>query len=299
MPPDITDVPGVRVGHWTDQVALTGCTVVLTEPGGAVASGDVRGAAPGTRETDLLAPGRTVERVHAILLSGGSAFGLAAADGVMAYLRERGIGQRTPHAVVPIVPAAVVYDLGVGSATDHPDAAAGRHACVDAEPGSPCGSGPFGAGTGATVGKVLGPEHAVTGGVGTHAVALPGGGVIGALAVVNAVGDVVGADGSVLAGVGSVPTLLRDGMTLPPAWGQNTTLAVVATDVALTRTQAHRLAVVAHDGLALAIRPTHTSFDGDAVFTLSTGEQQEQPVVLETAAVEVVAAAVRAAVTTR
>jgi L-aminopeptidase/D-esterase-like protein len=296
-PPDITDVPGIRVGHWTDPVARTGCTVVLTEPEGAVGSCDVRGAAPGTRETDLLAPGRTVERVHAVLVCGGSAFGLAAADGVMAYLRERGVGQRTPHAVVPIVPAAVIYDLGVGSATGYPDARAGRHACVDAEPGSPCGSGPFGAGTGATVGKVLGPERAVAGGVGTHATVLPGGGVVGALAVVNAVGDVVDASGSVLAGVGSVETLMRDGLPAPPAWGQNTTVAVLATDVALTRTQANRLAVVAHDGLALAIRPTHTSFDGDAVFVLSTGEQPEEPVVLETAAVEVVAAAVRAAVT--
>ncbi len=301
MRPDLTDVPGVRVGHWTDQVARTGCTVVLPAPGGAVASCDVRGAAPGTRETDLLAPGRTVERVHAVLVTGGSAFGLAAADGVMAYLRERGVGQVTPHAVVPIVPAAVVYDLGVGSATVYPDASAGRHACLDAEPGSPCGSGAFGAGTGATVGKVRGPDRAVAGGVGSHARVLPGGGVVGALAVVNAVGDVVGADGSVLAGVGSVQQLLTEGMPVPPAWGeaQNTTVVVVATDVALTRTQAHRLAVVAHDGLALAIRPVHTSFDGDAVFTLSTGERTEQPVVLETAAVEVVAAAIRAAVTAR
>ncbi|QNN52075.1 P1 family peptidase [Nocardioides mesophilus] len=298
---DITDVPGIRVGHWTDPVGLTGCSVVLPPPHGAVAAVDVRGAAPGTRETDLLAPGRLVERVHAVVLAGGSAFGLAAADGVMSYLAERGVGLPTGHAVVPIVPAAVVYDLGVGSAQARPDAAAGVHACVDAEPGSPCGNGLFGAGTGATVGKLLGPDRAVDGGIGTASRALPGGGVVAAMAVVNAVGDVVAADGTVLAGVGAVETLLADGLARAPLAAANTTLVVVATDVVLTRTRAHRLAVVSHDGLALAVRPVHTSYDGDTVFVLSTADgtgREEEPVVLETAAVEVVARAIRNAVAT-
>lgn len=296
---DLTDVPGIRVGHWTDPVGLTGCTVVLTPPEGAVASADVRGAAPGTRETDLLRPGRLVERAHAVVLCGGSAFGLAAADGVASYLAERGVGLPTGAAVVPIVPAAVVYDLSVGSASARPDAAAGRHACVDAEAGSPCGRGRFGAGTGATVGKLLGPERAAPGGVGTASLPLPGGGVVAAVAVVNALGDVVGEDGRVLAGPGTVPHLLTEGLAGSPLAGQQTTLVVVATDVVLTRTEAHRLAVVTHDGLALSVRPVHTAYDGDTVFTLSTGSPdgyRESPLVLEAAAVEVVARAVRSAV---
>jgi L-aminopeptidase/D-esterase-like protein len=298
-PDDITDIAGVRVGHWTDPVGLTGCTVVLLPAEGAVASVDVRGAAPGTRETDLLGPGRTVERVHAILLGGGSAFGLAAADGVMSYLASRGVGVETPETRVPIVPAAVLYDLGVGASDAYPDAAAGRHACVDAEPGSPCGSGRFGAGTGAMVGKLLGPEHAVPGGIGSASLALPGGGVVGAVAAVNAVGDVVAEDGTVLAGaspLGAEQRLLAEGLAARPLLSGNTTLVVVATDVGLSRASAHRLAVVAHDGLARAVHPVHTSIDGDAVFTVSTGDREEDPVVLGTAAVRVVAEAIRRAV---
>ncbi len=293
---DVSDVPGIRVGHWTDPVGLTGCTVVLLPDEGAVASVDVRGAAPGTRETDLLQTGRLVERVHAILLCGGSAFGLAAADGVMHYLAERGVGLATGDAVVPLVPAAVLYDLGSGSAGAWPDAAAGRHACVDAEPGSPCGNGRFGAGTGASVGKALGPHHTAPGGVGTASRELPCGGVVAALAVVNAMGDVVDTDGTVLAGGGAVERLLTEGVTIPPLAGTNTTLVVVATDVGLSKEQAARLAVVAHDGLAQAIRPVHTSYDGDTVFTVSTGAASEETLVLETAAVEVVARAIRSAV---
>ncbi|HSV37404.1 MAG TPA: P1 family peptidase, partial [Nocardioidaceae bacterium] len=185
-------------------------------------------------------------------------------------------------------PAAVVFDLLTGSATAYPDAAAGRHACVDAEPGSPCGNGRFGAGTGATVGKLQGPQLAAPGGIGTASQRLPGGGVVGALVVVNAFGNVVAEDGSLLAGV--------DGPPLPPPMGGNTTLAVVATDVGLSRTQAYRLAVVAHDGFAQAIRPVHTSFDGDTIFTVSTGSAEEEPLLLEMAAVEVVARAIRSAV---
>jgi len=300
MEDDITQVPGIQVGHWTDHEALTGCTVVLLPPGGAVGSVDVRGAAPGTRETDLLRPERTVDVVHAILLSGGSAFGLAAADGVMQFLSERGIGVATREARVPIVPAAVLYDLGVGDPQVRPDAAAGRHACLDAQGRTACGSGRFGAGTGATVGKLLGPDQAVRGGIGSASITLPNGGTVGALAVVNAVGDIVDGHGSVLAGPGTVDTLLEDGLRSTPPLGSNTTLVVVATDIALTKTQAHRLATVAHDGLALAIRPVHTSYDGDTVFTVSTAEREADPtetVVLEAAAVEVVARAIRRAVT--
>jgi len=285
---DITDVPGIRVGHWTDEVLQTGCTVVLLPAEGAVTSVDVRGAAPGTRETDLLQPGRTVERVHALCLGGGSAFGLAAADGVMGYLASHRVGFAVGPAVIPIVPAAVVFDLGVVQAGAYPDAEAGRHACVDAEPGSPCGNGRFGAGTGATVGKLLGPERAVPGGIGTASQELPGGGVVGALAVVNAFGNVVSPDGSLLAGV--------EGEPVAPRMGGNTTLAVVATDVGLTKAQAQRLAVVAHDGFAHAIRPVHTSYDGDTIFAVSTGTAEQDTLTLETAAVDVVARAIRNAV---
>jgi L-aminopeptidase/D-esterase-like protein len=297
---DITQVPGIRVGHWTDDEGLTGCTVVRVPPQGAVASVEVRGAAPGTRETDLLRPERTVEVVHAILLSGGSAFGLAAADGVMNYLSERSIGISTQEARVPIVPTAVLYDLNVGSPDARPDAAAGREACVDSETRTACGSGRFGAGTGATVGKLLGPQHAVRGGVGSASIPLPGGGIVGALAVVNAVGDVVDGHGAVLAGPGTVDILLDEGVEGVPPLGSNTTLVVVATDVTLSKSQAFRLATVAHDGLAQAIRPVHTSYDGDTVFAVSTASEPADPsstVVLETAAVEAVARAIRRAIT--
>jgi L-aminopeptidase/D-esterase-like protein len=286
---DIIDVPGIRVGHWTDTVAQTGCTVVLLPADGAVASVDVRGAAPGTRETDLLRPENTVERIHALCLSGGSAFGLAAAHGVMGYLASKGVGFAVGPAIVPIVPAAVVFDLGIVLSGAHPDADAGRHACVDAEPGSLCGNGRFGAGTGATVGKLLGPEQAVPGGIGTASSALPGGGTVGALAVVNAFGNVVAADGSLLAGV--------EGNPVAPSMGGNTTLAVVATDVRLTKVQAQRLATVAHDGFAHAIRPVHTSYDGDTIFAVSTGTAEQDTLTLEMATVEVVARAIRNAVT--
>lgn len=292
---DITDVPRIRVGHWTDPIGQTGCTVVLLPDEGAVASVDVRGAAPGTRETDLLQPGRTVERVHAIVLSGGSAFGLAAADGVMSYLADHGVGFSTDWRNIPIVPAAVIFDLSVGDPNAAPSANSGLHACIDAEAGSLCGQGRFGAGTGATVAKMLGASK--PGGIGTASLTLPGGGTIGALAVVNAIGDIVGADGASLTGTASIVSeVLQNGLPQPPVDGQNTTLVVVATDVVLTKTQAHRLSEVVHDGFAHAIRPVHTAMDGDTAFVVSTGNVKEHPVVLEIAAVEVVAAAIRAAV---
>ena len=299
----LTDVPGIRVGHWTDVAARTGCTVVLLPEEGAVASVVVRGAAPGTRETDLLRPEATVPRAHAILLTGGSAFGLAAADGVMAHLESRGVGTPTPAGPVPIVPAAVLFDLAVGSASVRPDAEAGRAAVLEAEVGRPCTSGRVGAGTGATVGKLFGSP--VDGGLGTASVVLPSGTVVGALAAVNAVGDVVAEDGSVLAGAtapGTVARLLAGEAPGPPPPGTSTTLAVVATDAPLTKTQCHRLAQVAHDGFAQAIRPVHTGFDGDTVFAVSTGDGEPLDdaafLVVQVAAVEVVTRAIRSAVTT-
>jgi L-aminopeptidase/D-esterase-like protein len=297
MTADLTDVDGVRVGHWTDPAGATGCTVVLLPDAGAVTAVDVRGAAPGTRETDVLAPENLVDVAHAIVLTGGSAFGLATADGVMRRLEERGVGIPTSGGPVPIVPAAVLYDLAPGAA--RPDAAAGYAACVAAEAGGRCGSGPVGAGTGATLGKLLDPGTSVPGGLGTIARSLPDGGTVGAVVAVNAVGDVVAPDGSLLAGEGAVDRLLRDGLGTVPPLGSHTTLAVVATDLPLTKVQAHRLATVAHDGLAHALRPVHTAYDGDTVFVVSTGRGEATPaqlLVLEVAAVEVVAAAIRDAV---
>ena len=279
----MTAVPGIRVGHWTDPVGLTGCTVILAGAG-ATAAVDVRGAAPGTRETDLLGPGRTVERVHAVLLTGGSAFGLAAADGVMAFLRERGIGVTTPAGPVPIVPAAVLYDLGFGAPV-HPDAAAGRAACEAAAAGvsGPLAQGNVGAGTGATVGKVRGLGGAVKGGLGSAAAHVDGGPTIGAIVAVNAFGDVCDpASGAIVAGTRAARgewldsvAALRAAPFPPPAAsgvtavGTNTTIAVVATDAPLDRSAAYRLAQNAHDALARAIRPCHTPFDGDTIFVLS------------------------------
>jgi L-aminopeptidase/D-esterase-like protein len=302
MSGDLTDVPGVRVGHWDDVRARTGCTVVLLPADGAVTAVCVRGAAPGTRETDLLAPTGTVPVAHAVLLTGGSAFGLAAADGVMGWLEERGVGWPTPAGPVPVVPAAVLHDLGVGKSDVRPGADEGRSAAEAALAAAPCGHGRVGAGTGATVGKLLGVEHRVDGGIGTASERLPSGHVVGAVAAVNAVGDVVDADGGVLAGPGTVRRLLARGGAEPPLPGTSTTLAVVATDLRLTKTQAHRVAVVAHDGMARAIHPVHTAYDGDAVFACSTASSDApqpddgQLLALEVAAAEVLAAAIRSAV---
>jgi L-aminopeptidase/D-esterase-like protein len=294
----ITDVAGIRVGHWSDHTGKTGCTVVLAPPEGAVASCDVRGSAPGTRETDLLRPGRTVERVHAICLAGGSAFGLAAADGVMRYLLERGIGQEVRGLRVPIVPAAVIFDLGVGSPDVHPGPEEGYAACVDAERGGAGVEGAVGAGVGATVGKLLDSSRASPGGVGTASIRLPDGVRVGALAVVNACGDVVD-EGRVVAGReelgGTWRALLESGAGAEPRLDA-TTLGVVATDARLDRAQCQKLAEVAHDGLALAIRPVHTIADGDTVFALSAGERAGDPLRLGVAATEAMRRAIVRAV---
>lgn len=272
----ITDVPGVEVGHAEDLRALTGCTVVVCRDG-AVVGVDVRGLAPGTRETDLCRPGTLVERAHAILLAGGSAFGLDAASGIMRYLWERDIGFDAGVAKVPIVPGAVIFDLALGEVA-WPDAEMGYAACLAAA-GGPVRQGCVGAGTGATVGKVLGMAQATKSGLGTASLRI-GDVTVAALMVVNAFGDVVRPGGhAVVAGardprdgryVDSAQVLQRgDGAGRWP--GANTTIGVVATDASLTPDAVNHLATIAHDGLARSIRPVHTLLDGDTVFACATG----------------------------
>jgi L-aminopeptidase/D-esterase-like protein len=261
----LRDVSGLRVGHVTDADAVTGCTVVVA-PAGAVAGVDVRGAAPGTRETDLLRAGSLVERIHAICLAGGSAFGLAAADGVMRWLAERGIGFATEGGPVPIVPAAILFDLGIGDASVRPTADDGYAACEAADAGAQPLEGSVGAGTGATVAKLAGPAAIRKGGVGMAGRRLGGGHILAAMAVCNALGNVVGRDGTIIAGSRYLPA--------PPGAPrhlEHTTLAVIGTDLDLDRSQCLRLAQLGHDALARSIAPVHTMFDGDTVFALSTG----------------------------
>ena len=293
----IARVPGIRVGHWTDPAGLTGCTVVLCPPG-TVGSGEVRGGAPGTRETDLLRPGTLVQEVNAVLLTGGSAFGLAAADGVMRFLEERGIGFETLVARVPIVPAAVLFDLGVGDVSARPGPEQGYAACVAAS--EEVAEGNVGAGTGATVAKLHGMERAAKGGLGSAA-REDGDLVVGALAAVNAYGEIVDDQGEVLAGArpGEDPEAAGPGAppedegTLP---GMNTTLVVVATNAKLSKERAHLLSLAAHDGIAGAIRPAHTMWDGDTAFVLATGPVEAEHRTLESMAEEAVREAIRRAV---
>ena len=274
----ITAISGLLVGHWTDSEAATGCTVVLC-PEGAVASADVRGGAPGTRETDLLRPGNLVERVHAVLLSGGSAFGLDAATGVMRWLEERGRGFPVPTGVVPIVVGAVLIDLSLGRADVRPDAAAGYAGC-EAASGEPSAGGSVGAGTGATVAKALGAGRTLKGGIGSAREASEAGLSLGALVAVNSFGEVVDPDsGGVVAGprgdegrFADTLAALRSRPALTPfAAEPNSTIGVVATDAALSKSDCHRLAVMAQAGLTRAIRPAHTPVDGDTIFALATG----------------------------
>ena len=264
----VTAVPGVRVGHWTHPSGSTGCTVVLTDAG-AVAGVDVRGGAPGTRETDLLRPEMSVDTVHAVVLSGGSAYGLAAADGVMEYLESEGVGFRVGESVVPIVPAAILFDLGVGDPQVRPTAKSGLQAARDAS-GQPVPMGNVGAGAGATVGTLFGRGRAMRGGLGSAAVTRPDGLVVGAIAAVNALGDVVDpGTGQIVAGARTSDGAGRGDER--PGAAQNTTIAVVAANATWTKTQAAKAAQMAHDGLAMAIRPAHMPFDGDTVFALGTG----------------------------
>jgi L-aminopeptidase/D-esterase-like protein len=252
-----------------------------------VGSGEVRGGAPGTRETDLLRPGMLVEEVHAVLLTGGSAFGLSAADGVMRWLEERGIGFDTEIATVPIVPAAVLFDLGVGDPKVRPIPSAGYAACASAS--EDVREGSIGAGTGATVAKIRGLSHAMKGGVGTASVEEDGL-VVGALFAVNALGEIVDDEGEVLVGARGEDG--DDGTSPEPVPG-NTTIGVVATNAKLSKERAHLLALAAHDGLARAIRPSHTIWDGDTVFTLATGEVDASQARVEELAEQVVAEAIR------
>jgi L-aminopeptidase/D-esterase-like protein len=262
----ITDIDGITVGHWTDEVAMTGCTVVLPPPG-TVASCEVRGGAPGTRSTDILQPGTIIDEAHAVVLTGGSAFGLATAGGVERYLEERGIGSKIGSVRVPTVPAAVIFDLDAGDPSRRPGSDEGYAACVAAS--VEIAEGRVGAGTGATVAKLWGPERGVPGGLGTWAVR-DGDLMVGALFVVNAVGEVVGEEGEVLAGPRMESGERREDLVeqLHPA--ASTTIGVVATNGMLTKPEARELAGVGHDALDVAIRPAHTIFDGDTVFTLAT-----------------------------
>lgn len=308
----ITDVPGILVGQRVLDGRPTGCTVVLAE-GGAVGGVDVRGGAPGTRETDLLDPVNSVERVHAVVLSGGSAFGLDAATGVVRWLEERRIGFPVGEIRVPIVVGAILFDLGVGDPSIRPDAACG-YAAASAASDSPPAEGNAGAGAGATVGKIAGLGRAMKGGVGTAAITREDGLTVGAIVAVNALGDVIDpATGEVVAGVrtpdghdlADARRLVRQGVgarglgidreAVPPA---NTVIGVVATNARLTKAQATRVAQMAHDGLARTVSPAHTPWDGDTIFSLATGElaTEADPLEVGALAAEVVAEAILRAV---
>ena len=291
----ITDVRGIEVGNTQDEEALTGCTVILCRKG-AVAGVDVRGGAPGTRETDLLDPVNLVEKVHAVVLAGGSAFGLEAASGVMRYLEEKKIGLNTGAAKVPIVPAAILYDLSLGRADVRPDSAMGYRAAAAASSRAPA-EGNVGAGTGASVGKMRGMKHAMKSGLGTWSINLNGL-IIGALVAVNAIGDVIDPEnGKMLAGLRPGGTLawMKKNRARPPA-KSNTVIGVVATNARLTKSQATKVAQMAQDGLARVIRPAHTPFDGDTIFALATGEKKADVSLVGAFAAEVMAEAILRAV---
>ena len=305
----ITDVPGIEVGNAQNEEALTGCTVILARKG-AVGGVDVRGSAPGTRETDLLNPVNLVEEVHGILLAGGSAFGLDAASGVMRYLEEKKIGFNTGIAKVPIVPAAILFDLGIGDKDIRPDAEMGYRACVAASKRTPA-EGNVGAGTGASVGKLFGATLAMKSGIGTASIRAAGI-VVGALVAVNSFGDVVDPqNGEIVAGLrsGSVGPIRVGGnrefadtvemmkglagrSVLRLASRSNTVIGVVATNAKLTKAQATKVAQMAQDGIARAIRPAHTMLDGDTIFALSTGNKSANLTLVGTLAAGVMADAI-------
>jgi L-aminopeptidase/D-esterase-like protein len=274
----LTAVPGIKVGHYTLSERPTGCTVVLAEAG-VTAAVDVRGAAPATRETDVLDPVNSVQIAHAIVLAGGSAYGLDSASGVMRYLEEKRIGFAFGNSRVPIVPAAALFDLGVGDGTIRPAAECGYRAAAAAS-SLPVTDGSIGAGAGATIGKADGPTHAMKAGVGSASIELPNGLIVSAMVVVNAFGDVIDpASGTVVAGVrkadgrtmADARALLRSGAIKFPSAAQNTTLGVIATNASVNKTEAKRIAQMAHDGFARAIAPVHTPVDGDTIFVLATG----------------------------
>lgn len=268
----LTAIDGIKVGHATDATARTGCTVILC-PEGATAGVDVRGAAPGSRETEAIRPGRLIQKVHGILLTGGSAFGLDAAGGVVQYLEEKGVGFPAGSVRVPIVPAAVIFDLAIGDAKVRPDREMGYQACLNATD-EPVAMGAVGAGTGATVGKAPSVKPS-SGGVGSASKRLNSGLIVAALVVVNALGNVVNSEtGEIVAGGkidGSFVNITERLLDASIASGTNTTIGVVATNATLSVAEATRVAEMAHDGLARALRPSHTMFDGDTLFTLATG----------------------------
>jgi len=306
----ITDIPGIRVGHAQDREALTGCTVVLCEKG-AMGGVDQRGGAPGTRETDALHPLHLVNVVHAVVLSGGSAFGLDSASGVVRYLEERGVGFAVREVRVPIVPAAILFDLGIGRADVRPGPDMGYRACLEASADPPA-EGNVGVGTGATVGKIFGMAGAMKAGVGTASLEIGRGVIVGAIAAVNVFGDVVDPNtGRIVAGARCVkkgPLKIGKGpyfadtqhvmrtlvgrTVLGFAARENTVIGVVATNARLDKEQVNKVAQMAQDGLARTIRPAHTMLDGDTVFTLATGEKRADVNIVGAFAAEVFAQAI-------
>jgi L-aminopeptidase/D-esterase-like protein len=299
----INGLEDFKFGHWTDLDAATGCTVILCEKG-AVSGVDVRGASPGTRETDLCRPMNMVERVHAVLLSGGSAYGLNAAGGVMRYLEDRGIGYPTPGGVVPIVPAAVLFDLAIGNPKVRPGPDEAYKACLNAGPSVPA-EGCAGAGTGAMVGQLLGPSRATKSGLGVSLEKLSGSVSVLAIVAVNALGDVIDpATGRVAAGIrkagksgfDSVYRLMKSGVTVQSGAPGHTTIGAVVTNARLNKEQANKVAQMAHDGLARVINPCHTMFDGDTIFTLASGDTPVDLTAAGAAAAEAVSRAVLRAV---
>jgi L-aminopeptidase/D-esterase-like protein len=296
----LTGISGIRVGHAQDLDGGTGLTVVLCPPR-TIGAVEQRGGAPGTRETDLLRTGRLVLHVNAVLLTGGSAFGLAAADGVVRFLEEQGIGFPTGGGPVPIVPAAVLYDLEVGDPKARPDAAMGRRAC-EAASSLPVPEGTLGAGTGCRVGALRGSLFATKGGVGSALVELEGGLKVAALFAVNSFGDVVDEGGDILAGLresagsprlASTLNALREAPLAPRAGLGNTVIGVVATNALLRREELTLVAGMAHDGIARAVSPAHTLLDGDTIFALSTGEREADPIRVGAFAAEATAKAIR------
>lgn len=290
----LTAIDGITVGHATNVTARTGCTVILC-PAGATAGVDVRGAAPGTRETEALRPGRLVQKAHAVLLTGGSAFGLDAAGGVVQYLEEQNVGFPAGSVRVPIVPAAVIFDLGSGDANVRPDREMGYQACLNATD-EPVAMGAIGTGTGATVGKAPGVRSS-PGGVGSACMRLDSGLIVAAIVVVNALGNVVcPRTGEILAGGkenGDFVDITERLLDADLVQGTNTTIGVVATNATLSPAEIHRVAEMAHDGMARAIRPAHTMFDGDTLFALATGAHTKSPVnTVGILAAEVVAASI-------
>ena len=282
----ITAVPGIKVGHHTITERPTGCTVILVDGDGAAGGVSQRGGAPGTRETDLLDPSNMVDKVNAVVLSGGSAFGLDAATGTVKWLEEHNIGWPTGVARVPIVPAAILFDLPVGGQPKiRPTADCGYRAAAAAS-NAPVAEGTIGAGAGATVGKTGGSGRSMKAGIGSYSITLPNGLSVGAIVAVNAVGDIIDPDtGRIVAGVrnpdgtfADARKILRSGQTgQPPKAGENTTIGLVATNARLTKTQAQRVALMADDGFARAIFPAHTMGDGDTVFALATGQWSGEP----------------------